>query len=46
MIDVADGMSYQTAMDRGVYRPMNPRMVARGVFLGMFTRWLASAETS
>ena len=35
MIDVAEAF-FQTAMDRGVYRPMNPRMVAR-VFLGMFT---------
>ncbi|MGB6014438.1 MAG: TetR/AcrR family transcriptional regulator [Nodosilinea sp.] len=35
MIDVAEAF-FQTAMDRGVYRPMNARMVAR-VFLGMFT---------
>lgn len=34
MIDVAEAF-FQTAMDRGVYRPMNPRIVAR-VFLGMF----------
>ncbi|MDX2098804.1 MAG: TetR/AcrR family transcriptional regulator [Leptolyngbyaceae cyanobacterium bins.59] len=35
MTDVAEAF-FQTAMDRGIYRPMNPRMVAR-VFLGMFT---------
>lgn len=35
MIDVAEAF-FQTAMDRGIYRPLNPRMVAR-VFLGMFT---------
>lgn len=35
MTDVAEAF-FQTAMDRGIYRPMNPRVVAR-VFLGMFT---------
>lgn len=35
MTDVAEAF-FQTAMDRGVYRPMNPRIVAQ-VFLGMFT---------
>lgn len=35
MMDVAEAF-FQTAMDRGIYRPMNPRMVAK-VFLGMFT---------
>lgn len=34
MTDVAEAF-FQTAMDRGVYRQMNPRVVAR-VFLGMF----------
>jgi AcrR family transcriptional regulator len=35
MTDVAEAF-FQTAMEQGIYRPMNPRMVAR-VFLGMFT---------
>jgi len=35
MTDVAEAF-FQTAMDRGVYRQMNPRVVAR-IFLGMFT---------
>ena len=35
MTDVAEAF-FQTAMDRGIYRPMNPRTVAQ-VFLGMFT---------
>ncbi|MFN5513502.1 MAG: TetR/AcrR family transcriptional regulator [Cyanobacteriota bacterium] len=35
---------FQTAMDRGVYRPMNPRIVAR-VFLGMFAVAGFSEET-
>jgi AcrR family transcriptional regulator len=34
MTDVAEAF-FQTAMDRGIYRPMNPHVVAR-VFLGMF----------
>lgn len=34
MTDVAEAF-FQTAMDRGVYRPMNPKVVAR-IFLGMF----------
>jgi len=43
MIDVAEAF-FQTAMDRGIYRPLNPRMVAR-VFLGMFTVAGFSQET-
>jgi AcrR family transcriptional regulator len=35
MTDVAEAF-FQTAMDQGVYRQMNPRTVAQ-VFLGMFT---------
>ncbi len=35
MTDVAEAF-FQTAMDRGIYRKMNPRVVAR-IFLGMFT---------
>ncbi|MGP1384005.1 MAG: TetR/AcrR family transcriptional regulator [Thainema sp.] len=35
MTDVTEAF-FQTAMDRGVYRQMNPRTVAQ-VFLGMFT---------
>ena len=35
MTDVAEAF-FQTAMDRGIYRPMNARTVAR-IFLGMFT---------
>ena len=35
MTDVAEAF-FQTAMDRGVYRTMNPKVVAR-IFLGMFT---------
>lgn len=35
MTDVAEAF-FQTAMDRGIYRPLNPRVVAR-IFLGMFT---------
>lgn len=34
MTDVAEAF-FQTAMERGIYRPMNPRIVAQ-VFLGMF----------
>ncbi|MGI0487448.1 TetR/AcrR family transcriptional regulator [Pantanalinema rosaneae CENA516] len=34
MTDVAEAF-FQTAMDQGVYRPMNPKIVAQ-VFLGMF----------
>ncbi|MBW4576714.1 MAG: TetR/AcrR family transcriptional regulator [Aphanothece sp. CMT-3BRIN-NPC111] len=34
MTDVAEAF-FQTAMDRGIYRPMNPKLVAK-VFLGMF----------
>lgn len=34
MMDVAEAF-FQTAMDRGIYRRMNPRIVAK-VFLGMF----------
>jgi AcrR family transcriptional regulator len=35
MTDVGEAF-FQTAMDQGIYRPMNPRTVAQ-VFLGMFT---------
>lgn len=35
MTDVAEAF-FQTAIDRGIYRPMNPRVIAR-IFLGMFT---------
>jgi len=35
MTDVAEAF-FQTAMDRGIYRQMNPKVVAR-IFLGMFT---------
>jgi AcrR family transcriptional regulator len=35
MTDVAEAF-FQTAMDQGIYRQINPRLVAR-VFLGMFT---------
>jgi AcrR family transcriptional regulator len=35
MTDVAE-VFFQTAMDQGIYRPMDARLVAR-VFLGMFT---------
>ena len=34
MTDVAEAF-FQTAMDRGIYRPMNPKLVAQ-IFLGMF----------
>ena len=34
MSDVAEAF-FQTAMDKGIYRPMNPKIVAQ-VFLGMF----------
>jgi AcrR family transcriptional regulator len=34
MISVAEAF-FQTAVDRGIYRPINPKVVAR-VFLGMF----------
>jgi AcrR family transcriptional regulator len=34
MLDVTEAF-FQTAMDRGIYRPMDPRIVAR-IFLGMF----------
>lgn len=35
MMDVAEAF-VQTAIDQGIYRPLNPRVVAE-VFLGMFT---------
>ncbi|GAB4235949.1 MAG: TetR/AcrR family transcriptional regulator [Elainellaceae cyanobacterium] len=35
MTDVAEAF-FETAMEQGIYRPMNPRVVAQ-VFLGMFT---------
>ncbi len=34
MADVAEAF-FQTAMDKGIYRPMNPKIVAQ-IFLGMF----------
>lgn len=34
MMDVTEAF-FQTAIDRGIYRPINPRVIAR-VFLGMF----------
>lgn len=34
MTDVAEAF-FQTAMDKGIYRPMNPKLIAQ-VFLGMF----------
>ncbi|MBD2104160.1 TetR/AcrR family transcriptional regulator [Leptolyngbya sp. FACHB-261] len=43
MTDVAEAF-FQTAMDRGIYRKMNPRVVAR-VFLGMFAVAGFSNET-
>lgn len=35
MTDVAEAF-FSTAMEKGIYRPMNPRIVAQ-IFLGMFT---------
>lgn len=43
MMDVAEAF-FQTAMDQGIYRPMNPKVVAR-VFLGMFAVAGFSDET-
>ncbi|WP_017659173.1 TetR/AcrR family transcriptional regulator [Baaleninema simplex] len=43
MTDVAEAF-IQTAIDRGIYRPMNPRLVAK-VFLGMFAISGFSYET-
>ena len=43
MTDVAEAF-FQTAIDRGVYRPMNPKIVAQ-VFLGMFAIAGFSTET-
>lgn len=43
MIDVAEAF-FQTAIDRGIYRPLNPRVLAR-IFLGMFTVAGFSQET-
>ncbi len=34
MTHVAEGF-FETAMERGIYRPMNPKIVAQ-IFLGMF----------
>lgn len=34
MMDVTEAF-FQTAIDRGIYRPLNPRVIAR-IFLGMF----------
>lgn len=43
MTDVAEAF-FETAMEQGIYRRMNPKMVAR-VFLGMFTIAGFSQET-
>jgi AcrR family transcriptional regulator len=43
MTDVAEAF-FQTAMERGIYRPMNPKIVAQ-VFLGMFAIAGFSNET-
>jgi AcrR family transcriptional regulator len=43
MMDVAEAF-VQTAIEQGVYRPLNPRVVAQ-VFLGMFTIAGFSQET-
>ncbi|HAC65725.1 MAG TPA: TetR/AcrR family transcriptional regulator [Cyanothece sp. UBA12306] len=43
MTDVAEAF-FETAIDRGIYRPMNPKIVAQ-VFLGMFAIAGFSAET-
>ena len=43
MTDVAE-VFFQTAMEKGIYRPMNPRIVAQ-VFLGMFAIAGFSKET-
>jgi AcrR family transcriptional regulator len=43
MTDVAE-VFFQTAMEKGIYRPMNPRIVAQ-VFLGMFAIAGFSNET-
>ncbi len=43
MMDVTEAF-VQTAMDQGIYRPMNPKIVAQ-VFLGMFTIAGFSQET-
>lgn len=43
MMNVAEAF-FQTAMERGIYRPMNPKVVAR-VFLGMFAISGFSQET-
>jgi AcrR family transcriptional regulator len=44
MTDVAEAF-FQTAIDRGVYRPLNPKIVAQ-VFLGMFVIAVFSHDTS
>jgi len=43
MTDVAEAF-FQTAIDRGIYRPMNPKIVAQD-FLGMFAIAGVSSET-
>lgn len=43
MTDVAEAF-FQTAINRGIYRPMNPKIVAQ-VFLGMFAIAGFSSET-
>jgi AcrR family transcriptional regulator len=43
MTDVAEAF-FQTAIERGIYRPLNPKIIAR-VFLGMFAIAGFSSET-
>lgn len=43
MTDVAEAF-FKTAMDKGIYRPMNPKIVAR-VFVGMFAIAGFSSDT-
>jgi AcrR family transcriptional regulator len=43
MTDVAEAF-FETAMERGIYRPMNPKIVAQ-VFLGMFAIAGFSSDT-
>jgi hypothetical protein len=43
MTDVAE-VFFQTAMEQGIYRPMNPKIVAQ-VFLGMFAIAGFSSQT-
>ena len=43
MTDVAEAF-FETAIEKGIYRPMNPKIVAQ-VFLGMFAIAGFSSET-